>query len=116
MSEVRGSSDSELETTKATRKNKLERFGKTLQPLVIFVGEDVVDVTHAYVAVADTFYKFDTILSAVDACFKIIQATGARYQDEALVVWIQKAFYRITTEHDKEYTTVNSLLVELGIH
>lgn len=67
------------------------------------MGENSGQVSHAYVYVANTYYTFNTILTAVDVCFKIIQATGARYQDEALVVWmvVQKLFYNLSTDHDK---------------
>lgn len=56
-------------------------------------------------------------MTAVDVCFKIIHATGAKYQEESYVVWmiIQKGFYLLRTEYDKELTTVNSFLVDLGI-
>lgn len=110
-------SDSELETLVANRKSKLERFGKTLQPFVIFVGPSILQVSHCYVVAGDTYYKINKLLSAVDTCFKIIHATGAQYQSEAYVVWmlIQKAFYDIATPYDKDFITVKSLLIDLGI-
>lgn len=106
----------DLKSTIACRISKLHRFGKSLQPFVVFVG-NVTEITECYVVAGDTYYKLDTLLTAVDVCFKIIHATGAKYQEESYVVWmiIQKGFYLLRTEYDKELTTVNSFLVDLGI-
>lgn len=100
-----------------TRITKLHRFGKSMQPFIVFAGTSISEISECYVVAGDTYYRFDKLLTAVDVCFKIVHATGAKYQEESFVVWmvIQKAFYRLQTEHDKELTTVNSLLVDLGV-
>lgn len=110
-------SDADLKVVLDTRRTKLKKIGKTLQPFVVFVGTKITQIAHCYVVAGEICYKVDKLLEAVDVCFKIIHATGARYQDEALVIWmiIQKAFYRISTIHDKDLTTVKSLLIDLGV-
>lgn len=110
-------SDTEFESTISARREKLQKYGKRLQPFVVFVGESIASVSHCFVVAGGTYNKINTLPLAVDICFKIIHATGANYQDESIVIWmiIQKAFYDITTRYDKELTTVKSLLIDLGL-
>jgi hypothetical protein len=110
-------SDADLTTTVTSRRLKLQRYGRTLQPFVVFVGRTIAEISHCYVVAGDTYYKFDKLLNAVDACFKIIHATGVQYQEESFVIWmvIQKGFYKLHTVYDKELTTVHSLFVDLEL-
>lgn len=108
-------SDADLQPTVSARRSKLEKYGKTLQPFVICVGTSLADISHCFVVAGDTYYKIDKLLNSVDTCFKLIHATGAKYQDEAFVVWmtLQKAFYVIDTPYDKDFITLKSLLIDL---
>ncbi|KAF0706641.1 SAM domain-containing protein, partial [Aphis craccivora] len=59
----------------------------------------------------------NSILTALDCCFKIIHALNLQYPYESLPVWmfIQKGFYKMETLWDTEYVCVNSLLSDLSI-
>lgn len=58
-----------------------------MQPFVVIVGT-ITDISYCYVIVGSTYYHFEKLLTAVDVCFKIIHATGVKYQEESFVVWM----------------------------
>lgn len=63
------------------KKENLQRLGRTVQPYVIFVGPNVIEVKVAYVVINDTLYSFNKLVTAVDCAFKIFQSTGACYPE-----------------------------------
>ncbi|XP_055916162.1 uncharacterized protein LOC129949003 [Eupeodes corollae] len=88
---------------------------QTLQPTVILVGENKADITEAYLAIDDSLYNCEGPIEAIDACFKSYTALNAKFPESAHHIWmlIQKYIYNISTVHDKNYTTVNSLISDL---
>lgn len=111
-------SHAELQEAISRWKEKYVKLGLTLQPMVIVVGPKINEISQYFAIVDDTFYELHSIVSAVDCCFKVIHALNAEYPTECLPIWtfIQKAFYKIKTNYDTEYVTVNSLISDLGIH
>jgi len=111
-------SNSELIETITRRKQKYSQLGITLQPLIIIVGPSINEISKYFVLVNDTYYVLNSILTAVDTCFKIFHALNLLYPVESLPVWsfIQKGFYKIKTAYDSEYVSVNSLLSDLDIN
>jgi len=89
-----------------------------LQPLIIIVGPSINEISNYFVIVNDTYYVLNSIVVAVDTCFKIFHALNLLYPVESLPVWsfIQKGFYKIKTAYDSEYVSVNSLLSDLDIN
>lgn len=110
-------SDTDIEATIATKREKLRALGLTVQPFIIIVGPSLSEISGHFIVVNDTFYKVKSIMEAVDYCFKIFLVLSAEYPLEAAPVWffIQKAFYEISTVWDKQYTVVNSLLADIGV-
>jgi hypothetical protein len=110
-------SHAELQEAISKRKEKYVKLCLTLQPMVIVVGPKINEISQYFVIVDDTFYELHSIVSAVDCCFKVIHALNAEYPTECLPIWtfIQKAFYKIKTNYDTEYVTVNSLISDLEI-
>lgn len=110
-------SSSDVGSVVELRRAQMQRLGKTLQPFVVYVGESLNQVQSAYVIVNDIYYAFPTLISAVDAAFKIFQATGACYPDECMDLWlvIQIGFYKIRTVFDKPHQATNILLNELEL-
>ncbi|XP_060846086.1 uncharacterized protein LOC132925734 [Rhopalosiphum padi] len=111
-------SHSEVKETITRRKEKYARLGITLQPLVIMVGPDINSISQYFVFVDETYYVLNSIVHAVDCCFKVIHALNLQYPIECLPVWtfIQKGFYKMKTSWDTEYVSVNSLLSDLDIN
>jgi len=95
-------SHTELQDTVSRRKEKYSKLGVTLQPLIIIVGPNCNEISQYFILVDDTYYVLNSILTAVDCCFKIIHALNLQYPYESLPVWtlIQKGFYQIETLWD----------------
>lgn len=55
-------------------------------------------ITHHFVILNDTYYKFNSLTESVDVWY-----------------FIQKAFFQISSKWDKNYTAVNSLLSNTGV-
>ncbi|CAG9791625.1 unnamed protein product [Diatraea saccharalis] len=99
------------------RKEKFFKIGVTFQPTIVIVGPRVSDIKKYFVLVNNIFYTVHSILQAVDVCFKLYLALNCTYPIECENVWnlIQKGFYNIKTEWDKQYSSVNAFLTDLGI-
>jgi hypothetical protein len=99
------------------RKRKYLRYGLTLQPFIIIVG-NIENVKACKVVIDSVSYETASALDAVDITFKVFQATNACYQEEASQIWlfIQRAFYGITTNYDQLTQTVKNLLASLEIN
>lgn len=74
-------------------------------------------ISQYYVLVDNTYYVSNSIVAAVDTCFKVLHALNLQYPVETLPIWtlIQKGFYKLKTVYDTEYVSVNSLLSGLDI-
>jgi len=108
-------SDAEILETVTRRREKLAAFGQTLQPFIVIVGPAIDEISSYLVIVDNTYYRLNTIIAAVDCCFKVILTLNAEYPSESALIWyfIQKRFYNITTPWDKNYTTVNAFLSDI---
>lgn len=111
-------SHSELQETITRKKDKFSQLGLTVQPLIIIVGPNVNEISQYFVYVIGTYYVLNSILSAVDCCFKAIHALNLEYSLESIPVWsfVQKGFYRINTAWDTEFVSVNSLFSDIGMN
>lgn len=109
-------SNAEVEETITRRRQKLVVLGQTLQPFIILVGS-LKEISSYLVVVDNTFYRLNSILSSVDCCFKIINTLHAKHPSESEAIWnfIQKGLYKLHTPLDKNFTSVNVLMSEIGI-
>ncbi|KAE9522621.1 hypothetical protein AGLY_016984 [Aphis glycines] len=84
---------------------RYEQLAFTLQPLIIIIGPIISDIAQYFVWVDDTYYLVNSIITAVDCCFKIIHALHAQYLVESKSVWlfIQKGCFKLKTSWDTEY-------------
>lgn len=110
-------SSAEVKETISRRRDKLVGLGQTLQPFVLIVGASLKEISNYFVIVDNTFYRLNSILSAVDCCFKIIITLNAKYPSESEAIWyfIQKGLYKLNTPLDKNFTAVNAFLSDVGI-
>lgn len=58
------------------------------------------------------FISLNSILAAVDCCFKTIITFNSEYLVECETIWyfIQKGFYNLHTTFDNNFTTVNTFM------
>uniref|UniRef100_A0A8D8PZN0 Uncharacterized protein n=1 Tax=Cacopsylla melanoneura TaxID=428564 RepID=A0A8D8PZN0_9HEMI len=100
-----------------TRRAKLQESGLTLQPWIVYVGEDKLNPTKVFIIVDNIKYIVGSLFDAVNITYKIFHATQALYPYECENIWLalQLGFYKMTTKYDKSYTTVTKLLVDIGL-
>ncbi|XP_011699846.1 PREDICTED: uncharacterized protein LOC105457091 [Wasmannia auropunctata] len=94
----------------------LANKGLSLQPMLIFVGQNLSDITASYVQIDTVRYQLRTPLKALDTCFKAFQALDAAYPEECQAVWlfIQKYFYSLYLEEDEQIPRVTNVLSSLN--
>lgn len=110
--------NSQIQEVVDLRKRKFASLGRSIQPFVIAVGRDILNLEEAYVIIDEVFYKFDSLLKAIDGCFKTFQATGAQYPEESNDVWkvIEIVCYKIDTCSNQRLTqAVKHCLANLRI-
>lgn len=118
-------STADLEATITLRKEKMASLGYSVQPYIVIIGPSIATIHTRYIVInnvkysstSDIRYESTSIIVAVDTCFKILFALNAEYPSESSNIWyfIQKGLYKLTTKYDKVYTSVNSLMTDLGI-
>lgn len=103
---------SEILTQTALRQDEYLVKGLTCQPVIIAVGPSMKEVSEFYVKFESIMYKIDTLLKAVDVCFKIIHVFNAEYPIKAINVWtfVQKYFYEIDCKSDTKISSVASFI------
>lgn len=91
-------------------KKHRENPAEELQPRIYVCGD--FKNCRGCVTTVTTKYYFENPIEAFDVCFKVFFALHANYPREAVHVWefIQKALYKISHPHDKNYTTITNLL------
>ncbi|XP_047020948.1 uncharacterized protein LOC124630940 isoform X2 [Helicoverpa zea] len=101
----------------AHRREKYLRYKLTLQPVIVIVGSSYTDIQKYFVVVNDLFFETNSILKAVDTCFKIFHSLHCQYPTESVCVWnfIQLGLYQLKTKWDKTYSTVNAFITDLDI-
>ena len=60
-------------------REKYLMYGIQLQPFIIVVGPTSSEITGYYVNVDDMRYRFESILAAVDLCFKSFHVLHAEF-------------------------------------
>ncbi|XP_026675807.1 uncharacterized protein LOC108254582, partial [Diaphorina citri] len=110
--------DSEIATTITNRKEvyKSRGGGNTLQPYIICVGPNILEVSKSVIVCNDIQYEQPDVIKAVDRLFKIFHATHTSYPAESYDIWlfIQKAFFKINTKYDQVGGALSLLLQQVG--
>lgn len=90
---------------------KLREKKQSLQPLIVYASQSNTFITYY----DDIKYQFQSLLAAIDTCFKIFFVLNVKYPEAAKNVWIfiQKFFYEIET-HERISPDVLVLLSELN--
>lgn len=93
------------------KKSHYSELRLPLQPYVLVLGQSPSNVSQCFVVTNDVIYEVDTLLKAVDTCFKLFFVLNAQYPSVSVEPWLflQKAVYKIDTPYD----TTSSRLLEL---
>lgn len=84
------------------------------QPLIVLQGPSKTDIKSVYVSIASLLYPVDSVVQALDVCFKLFHALHASYPLDSCHIWVmlQRAVYKFKTEWDAasgiEYSWINA--------
>lgn len=94
---------------------KIKLLKLPIQPFIIVLGT-LQDPKSFIIYFDDVRFKFNCILQAVDACFKIFMLFNLQYPSASILVWnfIQKYFYNISTDFDKIHPNINLVIQKLS--
>ncbi|XP_070073729.1 uncharacterized protein [Drosophila takahashii] len=86
-----------------------------LQPIICGIGPSVLEANEFFVYFADIFYKFESIIAAVEACFKIFYVLNLKYPESCKLVWlfIQEFFFNFPIPGCDMHPSVKSLANDL---
>ncbi|KAE8739898.1 hypothetical protein FOCC_FOCC014598 [Frankliniella occidentalis] len=72
------------------------------QPLIVLVCSSPDNVRSAHVSVASLRYDLDSVLEALDVCFKLYQSLHCKYPPESKHIWtvLQRGIYKINLKGD----------------
>ncbi|KAK3908147.1 putative 22.8 kDa protein in gp15-gp3 intergenic region [Frankliniella fusca] len=86
------------------RRDMLYSEAKKSQPFLVFVGPNLSNIKEYYVDVSGILYRLNSVMKAVDVCFKATTALHADYPPESITPWmlIQRLLYEISTDWDSE--------------
>lgn len=96
------------------RKIKYLNFNLTNQPIPVLYGSLKKNIS-CYVAIEHQLYKVDTLIKAVDLCFKCYHSLHLEYPKKVECVWtfIQRYVYEIETKYDRKYVSVSTLISDI---
>lgn len=105
----------DLDTKIYQRMNKLQKYGKGLQPFVAVIGPSLTEVNQTFAYLYEEHrYELQDTLIAVDTVFKCIFALHTPYASEAQHVWqfLQRVVYDIP--YNPVHNQYNSAVECLG--
>ncbi|KAI0221940.1 hypothetical protein LSAT2_026801, partial [Lamellibrachia satsuma] len=94
------------------RREECQKRGVTRQPQILALGDTILVAKEFFLLYEEVIYEVDSLVKAVDICFKIFFVLNAQYPAEAADVWtfIQKGLFNITTPYDVVTPRVIELL------
>lgn len=103
----------ETELVFDARNEKLVAQGYTQQPAVLLVGQP--SDYSAYVRINKTYYHCDSLLKAVDVCFKIFKTLGTQFPQDSLLSWLflDEYVYNFLCSHHLKYTSLGNFVNDL---
>lgn len=101
-----------LESSLQGHRDLMKKHGWTFQPLIVAVG-DLRNLQACYVVINTTKYLFQSLLAAVDFCFKSFYALKLEYPLESRTVWSFFDNYVYKIPGSKCHTAVGTLIWQL---
>ena len=101
-----------LVTYMQKKTKECQERGITWQPQVLVLGNSVLIPEQVFVLVNDTVYEVDSLIKAVDVCFKSFFVFNAHYPPHAQEPWLllQKAVFGIDTTFDAQSARIQEVL------
>ena len=101
-----------LEIFRQNKTKECQERGVTWQPQVLVMGYSILTPQQFFVLVNDTVYEMDSLIKAVDICFKIFFVFNASYPPHAQEPWLlfQKAVFDIDTPFDVKSARVQQMV------
>ncbi|XP_071578556.1 uncharacterized protein [Temnothorax nylanderi] len=86
----------------------------SVQPYIIVVGS-ISNVSNTYVTIDEVLYSTDSMLEALDVCFKAFHVLQINYPDASKHLWmlIQKGLYKLSTKWDISFSNTEHILKKL---
>ncbi|KAK9736409.1 hypothetical protein QE152_g12506 [Popillia japonica] len=108
---------SEVHISIDKKREKATKYGVTVQPYVLAVGPDLNNIISSYLVIDRNVYKVQSMLKAIDICFKTYRALHLQYPLECEQIWLflQKAIYGISTPCDKKIPICRDSKVKMFI-
>lgn len=93
----------------------LRSLNLRLQPMLVFVGPTLKEITASYIQTDNIIYLLRTPLAALDVCFKSFFAFDALYPEPSRGVWqfIQRFFFDLKLKEDNILPSVTSVICSL---
>lgn len=103
----------DLQKSLEDRIKLMRKHRNTSQPFIVAVGNPK-QIEVCYVIIETIKYKYQNILTAVDACFKSFYALDLKYPAESKLAWIflERYIYGLSTNL-KNPPAVSSLLSDI---
>lgn len=96
---------------------KASELNITVQPYIIVIGPILFDIRTSYVCIDSILYSTDSILQALDMCFKVFHVLHLQYPvfTDYLRLILQRGLYDITTKWDTMFSTTEHIIKKLQL-
>ena len=86
------------------------------QPQVLVLGESIKKIEQYFVIVNDTIYEMDSLVKAIDICYKAVFIFNVDYPVQAYDPWlfIQRGLYSMETPYDNIVPRVTDLIARIA--
>lgn len=105
-------SPGDIEATKRKQIDFAYSKGLPLQPYILLIGPVLNNITGALVIINNIEIKCNSVVNALDCCFKAYQILDAQYPIPSAHLWylIQWKIYNYHTKKDQSFAYLNELL------
>ncbi|XP_066590597.1 uncharacterized protein [Prorops nasuta] len=101
---------------KLKRREAMKQLGLTLQPYIIAVGRQLTEIESIFISFDAVLYKTQSMIEAIDTCFKIFNVFNIQYPNESSHIWevIQVYLYGIKTVFDRHTPFVTEVINDIN--
>lgn len=101
-----------IEKAKESRVDIMFKKGLTVQPYILVIGPNLSNILNVLVIINNEEYKCDSVIDAIDFCFKAYQVLDAKYSYESQHIWylIQWLVYKYHVKQDPQFPYLNEFL------
>ena len=83
---------------------------------MLLLGSSIARIEQAFVIINETVYEADSVIKAVDICYKSFFVFNANYPVQSYDPWIflQRAVFQMETPYDQVVPRVTNLISKLS--